>query len=109
MRESVINSNQVYRVNLTNNILHFHSNAHTNGGTGILAFQQDKEDGEILLEDVTSKNNLNNGIQLSGTGVTLRNAEVSGNDDGIIIVSYPFFGTTDAPRTGISLEGQISS
>ena len=94
-------------MNLTNTHSRFHSNAHNNGGTGFLAFQLDKEDGEILLEDVTSKNNLNNGMQLSGTGVTVRNAEVSGNDAGIIIVGFLPFPTR--PLTGISLEGQISS
>ena len=59
-------------------------------------------------------------MQLSGTGVTLRNAEVMGNgDSGINILPFPFYdeitedptklGPNNARNTEISLEGQISS
>ena len=61
-----------------------------NNWIGPVIFQSNKAGAEVLLSDVTSKNNLVIGMQLSGTGVTLRNAKVSGNgDSGINILPFP--------------------
>jgi len=104
-------------------ILHSFSNFYGNGATG-LQIGQFVSDGKVILEDVTIKNNGNPigtfttpsggeanlgigvGIQMAGTGLTVRNAEVSGNFGISAVLISPF---PDAlPIVGVNLEGEIS-
>ena len=54
------------------------TNTYNNGRGGLGVFQGNDDDTKVLIEDVTSKNNGNAGMQLEGTGITVRNVEVSG-------------------------------
>jgi len=104
-------------------ILHSFSNFYGNGDTG-LQIGQFVSDGKVILEDVTAKNNGNPigtfttpgggeanigigvGIQITGTGITVRNAKVTGNfgRNAVLIAPFP-----DAlPIVGVNLEGEIS-
>jgi hypothetical protein len=103
-------------------ILHSFSNFHGNGFIG-LDVGQFVPDGKVILEDVTAKNNGNPigtftttgggsanlgsgvGIQMSGTGLTIRNTEVSGNSGFSAVKINPF---PDLPIVGVNLEGEIS-
>lgn len=58
-----------------------------------------------------SNNNaqLASGIQISGTGITLRNVEASNNiGDGISIVGYYTVPPNPYPRTDVTFEGKVS-
>ena len=97
------------------------SNFYGNGFIG-LQIGQFVPDGKVILEDVTAKNNGNPigtfttpsggeanigigvGIRIKGTGVTVRNAEVSGNFGGsAVLIGF----TPDLPVVGVNLEGEI--
>lgn len=53
------------------------TNTYNNGRGGLGVFQGNDDDTKVLIEDVTSKNNGNAGMQLTGTGITVRNVEVT--------------------------------
>ena len=89
---------------------------YNNGGSGLNVFQLDESNGQVLIQDVSSYNNLDHGIQLAGTHITLHNAETIKNGDGIAIVGHPSANIVNGSyafnfdaRADIKLEGMISS
>ena len=49
---------------------------------GLLAYQYNEDDVKVMIEDVTPKNNQEYGIYLTGTGITVNNANIK-NSGGI--------------------------
>ena len=48
------------------------------GGLGVI--QYNEADAKVMIEDVTAKNNALSGMYLSGTGITVNNANIRDND-----------------------------
>ena len=61
---------------------------------------------EVLIEDVISKNNGFAGIQVSGTGITIRNVEARNNPAAGVLI-FRDRSAVD-PLTDITLDGQVS-
>lgn len=69
-----------------------------NNAVGLTIFQMNKDGATVLLEGISSNdsdetNPLTSGIQLTGTGITLREVEASSNVRGVLIVAEPFNST----------------
>ena len=65
-----------------------YSEFYNNGEAGIAVYQEAEDSSKVMIVDVTSKNNEEDGMYLTGTGITVNNANIKNNgDDGLVIGS----------------------
>ena len=87
---------------------HFHlipialvySEFYNNGEGGITVFQEAEDSSKVMIVDVTSKNNQEDGMYLTGTGITVNNAIIKNNG---------FVGLLIGGNNEITLAGDITS
>ena len=56
-----------------------------NNYIGLLAVQENEKDNKVVIKDVTVNNNEDDGIYLTGTGITVENANIKNNELGFNI------------------------
>ncbi len=56
-----------------------------NNYEGLAAFQYNEDNAKVAIEDVTAKNNELDGVYLTGTGITVNNANIKNNGLGLWI------------------------
>ena len=79
-----------------------YSELYSNYG-GISVFQLIKDDAKIMIEDVISKNNEYRGMYLTGTGITVNNANIKNSGDAGLLIG------SNAENNEITLAGDITS
>ena len=67
---------------------------------GLVAAQLNKDDAKVMIEDVVSENNKREGIYLTGTGISVNNAKMRNNPQGLKI--------GPVAENEISLAGDVS-
>ena len=56
-----------------------------NNNDGLAVFQENEKDNKVVIKDVTVNNNEDDGIYLTGTGITVENANIKNNELGFNI------------------------
>ncbi len=72
-----------------------------NNYQGLDVFQLNEDSSKVMIEDVTAKNNEDIGMYLSGTGITVNNANIKSNEFGLEIGDYA--------ENKITLAGDVST
>ena len=83
--------------------LHFNRNTHDDYD-GIFVYDPSKEENAVIIEDVTSKNNLRSGMTLRDSDITVKDSDSSHNDEYGITIT----GEVEDYPTMVKFDGAVT-